>query len=282
VNKELEPQSGRIAMGGMVQPGTFSQHLNECLHQQSKVLQEVRRLCPEGIREEEFRSVLGLFLLGESTWDRPVSDLSGGEKNRLMLASLFLSRANFLILDEPTNHLDLESRQALTLALQQFQGTILMVAHDRTLLQEVPDELWELGRQGIQVHGVDAYLQSLSSQDSDRTTLEDTSGSKRERARDRRRQEAEQRNQLYRELKPMKKRYSTLEKELEQLMSRQEDLESQLADPSTYEDRQLVEQANKEYAAVLARNEDILDELEQLEHEIAVLDPQRGCADNPQ
>jgi len=282
VNKELKPQSGRIAMGGMVQPGVFSQHLNEQLNPRARVLQEVRRLCPEGILEEEFRSVLGLFLLGESTWDRPVADMSGGEKNRLMLASLFLSRANFLILDEPTNHLDLESRQALTLALQQFQGTILMVAHDRTLLQEVPDEVWELGRQGIQVHDAEAYLQRLSGRDNDRTPQEGTRGSKRERARDRRRQEAEQRNHLYRELKPKKKRYTCLEKELEELMTRQEDLELKLADPSTYEDSRRVEQANKEYAAVLARNEDILAELEQLEQEIVVLDPQKGCAGEPQ
>ncbi len=280
VHRELKPQSGRISMGSLVQPGYFSQHVNEHLDPRAKVLQEVRRLCPESLKEEEYRSVLGLFMLKESTWERPVADLSGGEKNRLMLASLFLSRANFLILDEPTNHLDLESRQALSLALQQFSGTILMVAHDRNLMQEVAEEIWVLGRHGIdvQVHGFEAYMQRLMTQDHDEPGQEGGKACKRNLVRDRKRQEAEYRNQLYRDVKPKKERYRALEKELEELMARQEDLEAQLAEPSTYSDSQRVEQANKEYAAVLSRNEAILADLEQLEEEIADLDPKRLLA----
>lgn len=282
VNRDLRPQSGRISMGGLVAPGYFSQHLNEQLDPRAKVLQEIRRLCPEGIREEEVRSVLGLFLLGESTWERAVGDLSGGEKNRLMLASLFLSRANFLILDEPTNHLDLESRQALSLALQQFSGTILMVAHDRTLLQEVAEEIWVLGRNGMEVQngGFEAYAQSLMTPDRADAGQTQDSAPKRDRVKDRKRREAEHRNQLYRELKPKKERYHSLESELEALMARQEDLELRLADPSTYEDSQRVEDMNREYARIVARNEDILADLELLESEIADLDARGVSVDN--
>ena len=124
-------------MGSLVKMGYYSQHQTELLNSSGTVLGEIRRLSDPRMTEEELMSVLGLFLLGQNYFDRQVSSLSGGERSRLVLASLFLARANFLVLDEPTNHLDLESREALVEALNAFDGTLLMVAHDRYLLSEV-------------------------------------------------------------------------------------------------------------------------------------------------
>ena len=106
--------------------GYYTQHQMDTLRGDTTVLGEIRRLSDPHTTEEELMSVLGLFMLGQDYFERQVSALSGGEKSRLVLATLFLKRCNFLLLDEPTNHLDLESREALVSALQKFNGTLLM------------------------------------------------------------------------------------------------------------------------------------------------------------
>ena len=124
----LERKGGTQVMGSLVKMGYYSQHQTELLNSSGTVLGEIRRLSDPRMTEEELMSVLGLFLLGQNYFDRQVSSLSGGERSRLVLASLFLARANFLVLDEPTNHLDLESREALVEALNAFDGTLLMLS----------------------------------------------------------------------------------------------------------------------------------------------------------
>lgn len=145
---QLERCGGNLATASQMRLGYYTQHQMETLRPDTTVLGEIRRLSDPRTTEEELMSVLGLFLLGQEYFDRQVSALSGGEKSRLVLASLFLKRCNFLLLDEPTNHLDLESREALVAALQKFTGTLLMVAHDRWLLSQVGAEAWELNSAG--------------------------------------------------------------------------------------------------------------------------------------
>ena len=157
---ERAPTQGVLHLGSMAKIGYFSQHQLEILHMDNTVLAEIRRLSDPRTTEEELMSVLGLFLLGQAFFERRVGTLSGGEKSRLVLAVLFLRRCNFLILDEPTNHLDLESREALVEALSSFPGTVLMVAHDRHLLSEVADEIWEFTPTGLNAYtgGYEEYL----------------------------------------------------------------------------------------------------------------------------
>ena len=134
---QLERCGGNLVTASQMRLGYYTQHQMDTLRPDTTVLGEIRRLSDPHTTEEELMSVLGLFLLGQEYFDRQVSALSGGEKSRLFLASLFLKRCNFLLLDEPTNHLDLESREALVLALHKFTGTLLMVAHDRWLFMKV-------------------------------------------------------------------------------------------------------------------------------------------------
>ena len=115
---QLERCGGNLVTASQMRLGYYTQHQMDTLRPDTTVLGEIRRLSDPHTTEEELMSVLGLFLLGQEYFDRQVSALSGGEKSRLVLASLFLKRCNFLLLDEPTNHLDLESREALVLALQ--------------------------------------------------------------------------------------------------------------------------------------------------------------------
>jgi ATP-binding cassette subfamily F protein 3 len=132
-------QEGTVRLGHGVVPGYFSQHTQE-LPTRGSVLDAAA--AATGLPRPQAQSLLGRFLFsGWETHDREVTALSGGERRRLALALLVASGANLLILDEPTNHLDLESREALEAALEAFPGTVLIVSHDRALLDAVPNRI---------------------------------------------------------------------------------------------------------------------------------------------
>jgi ATP-binding cassette, subfamily F, member 3 len=130
-----EPQAGSVRLGYGVQPAYFSQHELE-LDERGSVLECVQR--STGLARPQAQALLGRFLFsGWQEHDKPVTALSGGERRRLALAIVVASGANLLVLDEPTNHLDLESREALEAALEAFPGTVLLVSHDRALIDAV-------------------------------------------------------------------------------------------------------------------------------------------------
>ena len=132
-----EPAAGRVRLGHGVRPAYFSQHDVE-LDERGSVLQCVTAMT--GLQRPQAQSLLGRFLFtGWEQHEKPVSVLSGGERRRLALAAVVASGANLLVLDEPTNHLDLESREALEAALEAFPGTVLLVSHDRALLDAVAE-----------------------------------------------------------------------------------------------------------------------------------------------
>jgi ATP-binding cassette subfamily F protein 3 len=136
---QREPVAGRVRLGHGVVPAYFSQHEAE-LDERGSVLEAA--ISGTGLRRPEAQTLLGRFLF--SGWDeheKPVVALSGGERRRLALAIVVASGANFLLLDEPTNHLDLESRESLEAALEAFPGTVLLVSHDRALLDAVAGRL---------------------------------------------------------------------------------------------------------------------------------------------
>ncbi|HEY1366565.1 MAG TPA: ABC-F family ATP-binding cassette domain-containing protein [Gaiellaceae bacterium] len=132
-----DPAAGRIRIGHGVAPAYFSQHEVE-LDERGSVLDCAMRAT--GLKRPEAQNLLGRFLFsGWEAHEKPVAVLSGGERRRLALALVVASGANFLVLDEPTNHLDLESREALEAALEAFPGTLLLVSHDRALLDAVAE-----------------------------------------------------------------------------------------------------------------------------------------------
>jgi ATP-binding cassette subfamily F protein 3 len=271
---DLHPEQGGVTPGTKVRIGYFSQHIRDTLHLDRTVLAEIRRMADPRTKDEELRSVLGLFLLDDTMWERPVQELSGGEKNRLLLASLFLARANCLLLDEPTNHLDLESREALIQALQRFPGTVCLVAHDRYLLAQVPDEIWMLSSQGLceLPGGYAEYEAKLQKDVSHPREIVPTGERSKEAIKDKKRCEARQRNERFRLLRPKKERYASLEQELEQVLSEQNSLEYILADPKTYVQGENVGELNKQYQELQARAESIFQELETLEQEVEELE----------
>lgn len=283
----LERCGGNMVTSSQVRLGYYTQHQMDTLRGDTTVLGEIRRLSDPRTTEEELMSVLGLFMLGQEYFDRQVSGLSGGEKSRLVLASLFLKRCNFLLLDEPTNHLDLESREALVSALQKFTGTLLMVAHDRWLLSQVGAEAWELDKSGLTVFSdfaaYDAERRSRMAgtgqtapavsggvapgrnASGDQAQEASAQNLSREEQKRLKREQAEKRNALHKEIKPLQSKYDALEKELTGVLEKQGTVEAQLADPEVYAEHEKAAELLKSFEACKKRGEDIFEEMTALD-----------------
>ena len=146
---ELSPRDGKIHWGTKIDVGYYTQNLDD-LEPRNEVIQELRRVAPLA-DNGELRTFLSRFLFfGEDVF-KNVSDLSGGEKGRLALAKLIYSRKNVLILDEPTNHLDIPSREALEAALDEYDGTIITVSHDRFFLDKIATQILAFDDAGVDV-----------------------------------------------------------------------------------------------------------------------------------
>ncbi len=226
--------------------GYFAQHQLEQLDPEQSALEHVREL-DKKIREQDLRNYLGGFGFHGSRVDEPVAPFSGGEKARLALALIVYEKPNLLLLDEPTNHLDLEMRHALTIALQDYAGAIVVVSHDRHLLKTVTDELIMIshGKAAPYEGDLDDYavwIQTQNKQQEQRDLLgeqglESTGSghssdlpmlSKKEQ----RRKDADNR----RKLQPLRNKINKLEKKLDSLNRQKESFELLLADTSLYEE----------------------------------------------
>ena len=227
--------------------GYFAQHQLEQLNLDLSAFEQLRALDKEA-REQDLRNYLGGFGFQGARVDEPVKPFSGGEKARLVLALLVYQKPNLLLLDEPTNHLDLQMRHALGVALQGFQGAMVIVSHDRHLLKTVTDEL-------IIVHDgkaeefdgdLDDYaifikesLKAIEKRDkpveaiSNETAEADEKNPSQASRKQQRQQEAERRKQL----QPLRNKLKKLEKQLDDLTEKQSKLETALADPETYLDK---------------------------------------------
>ena len=149
----LPPLAGRIVEGKGLAIGYFAQQELDVLQPDDGPLMHLVRLARDfgpAAREQELRDFLGSFRFTGEMAMQPVGSMSGGEKARLVLAMLVWQRPNLLLLDEPTNHLDLTTREALSMALNEYEGTVMLVSHDRALLREVCDEFWLVTGGGVQ------------------------------------------------------------------------------------------------------------------------------------
>jgi ATP-binding cassette subfamily F protein 3 len=156
---EQEPTAGVVRVGHNIQVGYYRQDRSD-LRLNQTVLDEVWSRAPQSLAGE-MRSMLGMFLFSDNDCFKKVGDLSGGEQARVALAKLILSAPNFLLLDEPTNHLDIPSRLALEDALDAYEGTVLIVSHDRYVLDRVADKILEIkdGHAKVYLGGYSRYVE---------------------------------------------------------------------------------------------------------------------------
>ncbi len=140
---ETEPSSGQVSVGPSVRIGYFSQHALDSLDPGKTVFEEISRRLPDA-SIGFIRNLLGVFLFSGDDVEKKISVLSGGERSRVLLATILASPLNLLVLDEPTNHLDIESREVLLKAVQAFEGTVLVVSHDRHFLHQIANRVFEI------------------------------------------------------------------------------------------------------------------------------------------
>lgn len=267
---EIAPLAGDQRLGKGLAIGYFAQHQVEMLRHDQSPLWHLMRIAPD-TREQVLRNFLGGFNFGGDMVTASIAPFSGGEKARLALALIVWQRPNLLLLDEPTNHLDLETREALTMALAQFEGTLLLVSHDRHLLRATTDQFIIVADGKLQPFDgdLDDYRDWLF-----KTKLgkkSDTSPAppaaievpvaKEDRA-ERKRLEAEERQRLSALRKPIEARIKRIDEQICKLNLRKVEIDVQLAEPSIYDD------ANKDkLKSLIVDQAYIANELEQLEGE---------------
>jgi ATP-binding cassette subfamily F protein 3 len=257
---DLPTVSGEIIRSPDLRIGYFAQHQVEKLRLAESAIWHVGRLAP-GVREQDLRDFLGGFdFRGDQVFQR-VADFSGGEKARLALALIVWERPNLLVLDEPTNHLDIEMREALAQALQDFEGTLIVVAHDRHLLEATTDQ-WSLVADGriAPFEGTLDDYREWSRQYRVRGVKSEDSGKGAER-KALKRTEAQTRQRLADARKPFEKRIRALETELDRLLPEKESLDRWLGSGEAYEEshrEELAERSRRhgELAARIAQLEE--------------------------
>lgn len=252
---ELPVLAGAMWSAQDLHLGYFAQHQVEQLHIDQSPLDHMRALDKEA-REQDLRNFLGGFGFQGERVDEAVQPFSGGEKARLVLALLVYQRPNLLLLDEPTNHLDLDMRHALSMALQAFEGAMVIVSHDRHLLKSVTDDLVlvDSGKATEFDGDLDDYSLWLKNREQAQSTPK--AEDKPDNRKDKRKQSAEQRKQL----QPLKRIVDKHEKEMDLLTKRAAELEKQLADPDIYS-----EQNKEKLKALLLKKSDIDGQLEETE-----------------
>ncbi|WP_188151205.1 ABC-F family ATP-binding cassette domain-containing protein [Teredinibacter waterburyi] len=235
--------SGELTKSVHLRCGYFAQHQVEALDMQASCALHIQRISPKA-SEQEIRNFLGSFgFQGERAFEC-IQHFSGGEKARLALAILAWQKPNFLLLDEPTNHLDLEMRHALTLAIQAFEGAVIIVSHDRHLLRSTLDEYWlvDAGKVTEFEGDLEDYQHWLSKQQTDDNAAtaipsSDTNTAGNAESSDSKRDKKEQRQyeaQIRAQLTPFSKKIKSIENKMQPLQKKLGELETALADPELY------------------------------------------------
>jgi ATP-binding cassette subfamily F protein 3 len=268
IARDLKAISGEIIEGKGLNIGYFAQQELDVLRPADTPLEHMIRLVREctaqsrlsgqATREQDLRSFLGSFNFTGDQVKQAVGSMSGGEKARLVLCMIVWQRPNLLLLDEPTNHLDLATREALSMALNEFEGTVMLVSHDRALLRAVCDEFWLVSRGGIepfdgdlddyQRYLLDMAKQSREAQRQEQKDLQRGNAAApavvavaapapaANRSSEQRKQDSQRRQQLTEQLRPLKKELEHNEKRTATLSQQKNELETRLSQPASPKD----------------------------------------------
>ena len=274
IAKELAPQQGTIALGERVTLGYYAQHQVEALNLESIVYDEVLSTAADGHRPR-VRDILGLFQFRGDDIYKKIEVLSGGEKARVSLTKILLSPVNFLIMDEPTNHLDAISKEALEHALMHYDGTLILISHDRYFLDKIVSRVVELKDKHMTEYAgnYSYYLQKRDVEPEFVSHVKEKSKvlSDAKKTKEQKRLEAEARQTISKERKRLRKTVNSVERQVEKCEARKEKLEFEMALPETYEDSGKVVVLQKEYANLKKELEDLYRQWEEAQLELEEL-----------
>ncbi|MDX2306026.1 MAG: ABC-F family ATP-binding cassette domain-containing protein, partial [Microscillaceae bacterium] len=248
-----EPIQGNRELGHNVNFAFFAQHQLESLNVENEILEELKQ-AGTGKSETELRNVLGCFLFAGDEVFKKIKVLSGGEKSRVALAKVLISEANFLLLDEPTNHLDMQSVNILIQALQQYEGTFIVVSHDRYFISQIANTIYYIDDQQIKQYPgtYDEYeywrlnllktsnqnnTQNQKNKDKDKKTKPEKSPEEKE---------------LRKKLRDLSAKLEELEMSIMQLEEEKITLEKQLSQPEIYENPDKMHQTQEKYQKINA------------------------------
>ncbi|MEO9852383.1 MAG: ABC-F family ATP-binding cassette domain-containing protein [Reichenbachiella sp.] len=240
-----EKVEGKAQMGFNVNPSFYAQHQLESLNVDNEILEELKQF-GSGKSEQELRGVLGCFLFSDEDVFKKIKVLSGGEKSRVALAKTLISEANFLLLDEPTNHLDIQSVNILIQALQQYQGSFILVSHDRYFVTQVANKIWWIEDQQIKEYPgtYEEYTWWCDKHNKPKDTFKPTIV-KEEKPKKEKKQKSTDGEQ--KELSRLKKELTRVESDLEKLEAEKTELESKMADPGNFNDANKLTEINERY-----------------------------------
>lgn len=260
VNGLEKSSDGTFELGGKLKVGYYDQN-HQGLHMENTILQEIIYNFPMG--EEEARTIAGGFLFTNDDVDKKIKSLSGGEKARVAFMKLILSKPNFLILDEPTNHLDIYSREVLEEALEEYEGTILVVSHDRYFLESIVNNIYEVTENGATLFKGDyeAYIAQKNNAPKEKNTEGALS--------------FEEQKKMRNKISSLEKKYSKLEEKIEKLEEEKSLLEKEYEEAGKINDvsklmdlQEKIEEKDMEILEALEEWENISIELDEIKKEL--------------
>lgn len=260
-----EPVEGERIMGYNVIRAFYAQHQLESLHMENEILEELKQ-AGSGKTEQELRNVLGCFLFNDEDQFKKIKVLSGGEKSRVALAKTLISEANFLLLDEPTNHLDFISENILIQALQQFQGSFVVVSHNRHFVSQIANKIWYIEDQQIKEYPGTYDEYEYWRKKNEANALANTVVTK-PKVEKKPEVKQEQKPSNESQLKSLEKELKKVEEKLETIQKQKSELENELGRPEVYANGEQVkklqfdlkkiqaelDQANKKWEEIATR-----------------------------
>lgn len=261
---------GTAKLGHNVKIGYYAQNQTEMLDHQKTVFETIDDEATGEIRKK-VKNILGGFLFSGEDLDKKVAVLSGGEKSRLALAKLLLEPVNLLVLDEPTNHLDMRSKDILKNALLQFEGTLLLVSHDRDFLHGLAGKIYEVRNHAVKsfIGDIYDYLEKRKIEGLDELNLQERALPKKEKKKQQGKEAYIQKKEEEKALRKIKKQIEQVEKKIEELEQKIEDADVILAEPDRNAEKITSENLYDKYEAWNQELEKVMEEWEQLNEEIA-------------